>query len=259
MNNDPEIVSDGILELLDLYVVGALDEKESVQAKNILSVSAYAKSYVYEQRALLSNLETDAPSDPRLFVSIKSAISKNAVVNEDAAKVADITRAASLRKTTRTKISYLAIAASIFAVVISISIVFTGTSNTSNTASKNMDMKKDMEMFASQKTTQKMALANANGDAKVELMMDDKGNVMVDGRSLETLSKTETYQLWAIVADSTPGSNGSKVISAGVFGNDPDITMTHVDGDIKGFALTREVSGGVVKSNNEALYSHMLA
>ena len=77
MNNfDPTNLSDDICELLDLYVIGALDDNEESQVKNILSVSSNAKTYVDEQREVLANLEMDSPSNPALFDSIKNEISK---------------------------------------------------------------------------------------------------------------------------------------------------------------------------------------
>lgn len=260
MNNfDSTNLSEEVCELLDLYVFGALDEKETAQAKNILSVSSNARSYVDEQRAVLTKLETDAPSNPVLFDSIKAAIKTNAETSMNS--VTSISSAASKKATTSGRLSYMAIAASILAVVISVSLIaFSGDrTNTNSTASKKMDMKEQMTIFSSQKSTSKMALANADGVEAVEVMMNDSGEVMIDGRKLDSLSKSETYQLWAIISDATPGSNGVKIISASVLGNDPSISMTHIDGDVKGFAVTREVAGGVAKSNNKPMYAHMLA
>jgi hypothetical protein len=261
MNNiNPDNLSEEVMELLDLYVVGALDDNEIVQAKNILSVSSQAKSYVDEQIDKLSNLEMDSPSNPKLFESIKKEIAAKNDGNKINSNISEISAAPSIKKSSNNKLSYFAIAASVLAVLISVSLISTKPDNkTNSTASKKMDMKKDMELFSSEKTTQKMQLTSTSENISIDLMMNDKGMVMIDGRILDSLTDTETYQLWAIVADASPGSNGTKVISAAVLGSDPDILMTHVDGDVRGFAITREVSGGVVASNNEAMYAHMLA
>ena len=153
----------------------------------------------------------------------------------------------------------MAVAASVLAVVISASILFTSVnSNTKNEASKTLNREQELALFASQKTTKQMTLEGTSGDIKVVMMMNDKGEVMLDGRSVDSLSKSETYQLWAIVSDAT-SPDGIKVISASVLGNNPDISMTHIDGKIKGFAITKEVSGGVPKSSNDPMYLHMLA
>ena len=259
MNNfDPTNLSDDICELLDLYVIGALDDNEESQVKNILSVSSNAKTYVDEQREVLANLEMDSPSNPALFDSIKNEISKkNEIHNTN--NVVSLSTQKLINKSWYNKISYMAVAASVLAVVIYASILFTSVnSNTKNEASKTLNREQELALFASQKTTKQMTLEGTSGDIKVVMMMNDKGEVMLDGRSMDSLSKSETYQLWAIVSDAT-SPDGIKVISASVLGNNPDISMTHIDGKIKGFAITKEVSGGVPKSSNDPMYLHMLA
>ena len=76
-------LNEEVSELLDLYVVGALDDNEISEVKSILSVSPSAKNYIDEQRALLSRFEEDTPSNPILFDSIKKELSKsNKVTNK---------------------------------------------------------------------------------------------------------------------------------------------------------------------------------
>jgi anti-sigma-K factor RskA len=55
---------------------------------------------------------------------------------------------------------------------------------------------------------------------------------------LEPLPDDRTYQLWVITPD-------QDAISAGVLGNDPGPVRFTWSGDVAGFALTREVAGGV--------------
>jgi len=58
------------------------------------------------------------------------------------------------------------------------------------------------------------------------------------------LPADRTYQLWGVMGD--------KVISLGVLGNKPSVAVFQVDGDmpVDGYALTEEVAGGVVSSQN---------
>ncbi len=143
MNNfDPTNLSDDICELLDLYVIGALDDNEESQVKNILSVSSNAKTYVDEQREVLANLEMDSPSNPALFDSIKNEISKkNEIHNTN--NVVSLSTQKLINKSWYNKISYMAVAASVLAVVISASILFTSVnSNTKNEASKTLNREK---------------------------------------------------------------------------------------------------------------------
>lgn len=70
---------------------------------------------------------------------------------------------------------------------------------------------------------------------------DDGTGYVIPTEALPDLDDDRTYQLWVITPDQL-------VISAGVLGNRPGpATFTWSD-DIAGFALTREVAGGVVSS-----------
>ena len=55
---------------------------------------------------------------------------------------------------------------------------------------------------------------------------------------LAPLDEARTYQLWVLTPDEL-------AISAGVLGNDPAPSRFTWSGDVAGFALTREVAGGV--------------
>lgn len=243
---DPQNLSEEICELLDLYVIGALDENENAQVENILSVSMVAQSYVEEGRNALSLLEPDSPSDASLFESIKEQIASPA-------KVSSISTAPSvIAKKKYPKIMSMAVAASLIAIFVSLALIV----NAPNGDDKK-NMQAQLSAFAKAESTKAMELQGAGND-KVELMMNSKGEVMIDGRTLDKLSKYETYQLWAIIEDSTK-ADGVKIISASVLGSSPDIFMTHVDGKVKGFAITKEVAGGVSSSSNKPMFAHIIA
>jgi len=72
-------------------------------------------------------------------------------------------------------------------------------------------------------------------DAKIVLGASGVGYLFAD--SLPAISADRTYQLWVIV--------GEEVISAAVLGNDPAQSPFQVVGNVTGFAITDEVSGGV--------------
>ena len=66
---------------------------------------------------------------------------------------------------------------------------------------------------------------------------------VIDGSALPTLPENRTYQLWAIV--------GERVISVGVMGNRPEITAFRVEGQLAGLAISEEILGGVVVSEQD--------
>lgn len=72
------------------------------------------------------------------------------------------------------------------------------------------------------------------------VMPDGTGYLLRD--NLDPLADTRTYQLWALVGENT--------ISAGVLGNDPEITAFHVDPTTGGLAITEEEAGGAITPQN---------
>jgi hypothetical protein len=79
--------------------------------------------------------------------------------------------------------------------------------------------------------------------ATAAVTADGTGYLMTP--NLPALPEDRTYQLWGIVGD--------RVISLGVLGNAPAVSVFQVDPavPVDGFAVTEEVAGGVVSSENE--------
>jgi anti-sigma-K factor RskA len=80
--------------------------------------------------------------------------------------------------------------------------------------------------------------------ARVVLTPDGEGFLVP--ANLETLTPDRTYQLWVITPDDV-------AISAGVLGNEPGPVRFTWDGDVAGFALTREVAGGVASTAGDVV------
>lgn len=81
------------------------------------------------------------------------------------------------------------------------------------------------------------------GEVPVEVVLAADGTGYLLAPAAPALPGDQTYQLWAIV--------GERVISAGVLGPAPEVAAFHVNGEVAGFALTVEVAGGVVASEQE--------
>lgn len=79
--------------------------------------------------------------------------------------------------------------------------------------------------------------------ASVVLTIEGRGFV-VPGEGLEPLASDRAYQLWVMTPD-------ERVISGGVLGNEPTVAAFTWSGPVSGFALTREVAGGVVESGGD--------
>ncbi|HSJ33801.1 MAG TPA: anti-sigma factor [Acidimicrobiia bacterium] len=87
-------------------------------------------------------------------------------------------------------------------------------------------------------------VGDAGTVARVVLTAEGEGFVLPAG--LDPLGPDRTYQLWVITADDL-------VISAGVLGADPAPARFTWSGEVAGFALTREVAGGVVSSAGDVV------
>ena len=81
------------------------------------------------------------------------------------------------------------------------------------------------------------------GTTVAEVVVTTDGEGFIDGSALPTLAENRTYQLWAIVGD--------RVISVGLMGNRPEFTAFRVEGQLAGLAISEEVLGGVVVSEQD--------
>ena len=83
----------------------------------------------------------------------------------------------------------------------------------------------------------------AVGTEVADVIVTTDGEGFIDGSSLPTLPENRTYQLWAIV--------GERVISVGIMGNRPETSAFRVEGQLAGLAVSEEILGGVVVSEQD--------
>lgn len=88
--------------------------------------------------------------------------------------------------------------------------------------------------------------ATEAGQVVAEVVLGAGGDGYLLPTDLEPLDPDRTYQLWVITPE-------GQVISAGVLGPDPDPARFTWAGEVTGFALTREVAGGVVSSEGDVV------
>lgn len=81
--------------------------------------------------------------------------------------------------------------------------------------------------------------------ARVILTADGRGFV-IPSENLPALPSERAYQLWVI-------NDQGDVISAGVLGHEPVAATFTWTGTVSGFALTREIAGGVVSSEGDVV------
>ena len=83
-------------------------------------------------------------------------------------------------------------------------------------------------------------------DAVARIVVTEDGQGYVIPAELEPLDSDRTYQLWVL-------NDKGEAVSAGVLGSDPDPATFTWTAEITGFALTREVAGGVISSAGDVV------
>jgi hypothetical protein len=95
------------------------------------------------------------------------------------------------------------------------------------------------------------ALRSPDGVVLAHAVVTPDGSGFLWSDALAPLDADRTYQLWAVI--------GSRTISAGLLGEHPDVVAFQAAGPVMALAITNEVSGGVVQTENDPLASGLLA
>lgn len=101
-----------------------------------------------------------------------------------------------------------------------------------------------VEQLREDRDVRRAVLSSETSDAQVEVWIDLRGHGFLEADALPRLSRTETYQLWGVLAD--------KVISLGVLGPSPSVETFTARGDLRALAITVEPAGGVISDGNPA-------
>lgn len=237
-------------DLLAAYALDAVDRDERARIEAWLRTDPEARAELDEHLEVLAALVDDegpAPSD-RVWDSIQSAL--DAEVSQ-AAPVVGPERAGGSspvvvpferRAEPRPRRFTVLAAAAVAAVALAVGAV-AGTLLSSDDATSVRQMADD---------------ARGAADARIASLVDpDSGEVVAeavvlpDGTAylvsrLADLAPDRTYQLWGVA--------GERVISLGVLGAEGDaVHVFHVDPGFETFAVTEEIAGGVVASENPAV------
>ena len=95
-------------------------------------------------------------------------------------------------------------------------------------------------------------LESEDGSLAAKAVVAPDGSGYLLGGELPELPADRTYQLWGI-------TNAGTIVSLGVFGPTPQTSTFHVDGEVTTLALTDEVEGGVVSSEQTPVVVGSLA
>lgn len=240
-----------IEELLGAYAVDALDGTERVEVAAAVADDPTLATEVagyHEALAALSAEPTDEASLealPRVWDRIQDTIAPAvppAQQRSTGAKVIDIFRK---RNSTFTLMAVAAVAALVaLSAALGIRVIQQdGRIDELQSALSGVQGRTAAEVLADPAST--IAVLTAPGAdvevARIAVAPDGTGYLVSD--NLAGLDDSQTYQLWAIYPEA--------IISAGLLGSDPDVVPFRVDDGVLGYAITAEVSGGVVASEQD--------
>jgi anti-sigma-K factor RskA len=228
-----------IQELIPLYALDALEANEVAEIEAHLMECEICAAELDSQRAVTSLMVADEQAPEHLWSRIESAIATTGPSGSGSVHDFNAERA----KRSGPMMWVLGAAAAV-------ALVFGGALVGQRLATNDLNTA-DGVLAAAE------AAAEAQGSVVSEFLVDDVSvarvvlgedglGYLIPNESLDPLGPDRTYQLWVLTPEQV-------AISAGVLGSDPGpATFTWTD-DLGGFALTREVAGGVVSSAGDVV------
>lgn len=231
---------DRMLELIPLYALDALEGEELHELETHLSDCERCQSELDGYRSVAGSLVADEPAPDHVWQRIVSRIDSS-----EQSRDADVTPIERETEPPRTQ-PWVWLAGVAAAIVL----VFAGVTISARVFDTGLLAESDIVRAATEAAAlPDTVVADFVVDdvpvARIVLTPDGTGFV-VPTENLEPLPGSRTYQLWVITPDEL-------VISAGVLGNDPRPSTFTWNGEVAGFALTREVARGVVSSEGDVV------
>lgn len=224
-----------MLDLVPLHALDALEGEEQRQFETHLETCADCRAHLDDYREVASNLVPDEPASDETWERISAAIASE---GETTAKVVEMPRP---RAGDGWK--WLAAVAAVAAVVFGSLFVLDGTRggplDSDSIIAAAEHIADQSGTIVTDFVVQDVAVAQV-------VLSDDGQGFVIPTDELDPLDETRTYQLWII-------NDTEEVISAGVLGNEPAPATFTWTGEVTGFALTREVAGGVVSSEGDVV------
>lgn len=225
---------DQLLDLTPLYALDALPPEESREFEEHLDDCQACQDELDQHLGTMASLIPDQPAPQAVWERIADSIEEP----EPAAEVTDLGKRRE-SKTWKWVGGLAAAAALLFAGVILTNVLGAGPLDESTLAAAAEQAAAEDGSIVADFVVEETAVA--------QLILTENGQgFIVPTDDLEPLDTSRTYQLWVVNTD-------QQVISAGAIGNDPSVSTFTWTGDVAGFALTREVAGGVVSSEGDVV------
>lgn len=225
---------DQLLELTPLYALDALTTEEARELEAHLGDCSACQAELDEYFSTMASLTPDEPAPQGVWDRIVDAID----TEEAAAPVTDLAERRSSRAWTWVT-GLAAAAALVFGGLLLTNVINDSLLQESTLVSAAEEAAATADSIVAD------FIVNDSSVAQIILTSTGQGFV-VPTDDLDPLDSSRTYQLWVINTD-------QQAISAGALGHDPSVSTFTWTGDVTGFALTREVAGGVVSSEGDVV------
>jgi anti-sigma-K factor RskA len=222
-----------MLDLVPLYALDALEGREQRDLEAHLGLCDECIGSLAEYQTVATSLVHDEPASAETWESISAAIttegSPSTVVRLQ-------------KSTSSTMWRWVAGVAAAAVVVLGALMMFdeaTGPLDDDSIVAAARQVAGEEGSFVGDFLVDDVAVA--------QIVLADNGRgFVIPTEELPALDSARTYQLWVV-------NDAEDVISAGVLGSSPAPATFTWTGEVTGFALTREVSGGVVSSAGDVV------
>lgn len=224
---------DTMFELAALYALDALDGQELIEFERHLAECAECQTEVDSFRGVATELVVTESATDSTWDRIRTEI------GSETADVIQLDEHISGRQPWKWVAAIAAVAAVVLAGVLAVQLLASpALSDSSVVAAADTAAAEDGSFVGD-------FIVDGVAVAQVVLTEDGRGFV-IPTDDLVALDQARTYQLWVI-------NEVEDVISAGVLGAAPSPATFTWTGEVTGFALTREVAGGVISSAGDVV------
>jgi hypothetical protein len=238
-------------ELLGAYVLDAVDDVERRRVENLLASDPSARDEVERLRLVADKLGNAAESAPpaQLWESIQLAINAEPVAQQTSGSTEPTSIFSSKRHRSVNK-PFLA-AAAVLAVFVIGGAIFVGVGKDGDVPNTIAAMTAMANDAASKPGSRTGFLSDPDQTMKVQVVADAQGHGYLMTDPLPALPENETYQLWA--------ANNGTMISLGMLGSNPEMSLVPIDPSVTELALTREPINGSVAPTSDPMATGSLA
>ncbi len=243
-----ELNHNELRELLGAFALDAVDDDERQAVERHLVECRPCRVEMSEHREVAGLMASGwAPAPEGVWQKIASAL-------EEAPPAMRLPQVVSLdaererRRSSRAgplRVAVAVSAAAAVAVVAFLGVKIIDTSERVNelAAPQRDPLARAAEDASRQPDARAVSLRTSDGRAAAEAVLLQDGTGYLVRNDLPPLPAGRTYQLWAVV--------GNNKVSVGVLGPRPGPAAFHTSGDVSALAITNEVAGGVIVSQEQ--------